>query len=236
MKSYFIFALIVMNNFAFSQLDIIILKDSSILKGTILEINPTADVKINTTCCGVISILMTNIDKIIKVSATQPSNEENDGTANPQLTTQEPESLELDDEQGNKKGENAKKFFKELLITTVDVLTTPVPVDGEEQTNQEVPENISSENSIPIGNICFQNQNNYPRDVEIINKSTNEKSTLRLPKSAKSCLYDLEAGTYSYVVYSVNELFNGRVITAQSQIVIEPDLTKEVLLIVDDHF
>jgi len=201
-----------------NEVDVVYLKNGSIVKGNIVKIVPNKDVKLTTENGSVFIFKMSDIDKIEK----------------------ETSNVIVKKEVVKKSKKKKGKFWKSLgkfATNVLDEAAKNAENNSNKPTNDEINENEpieNSENEIEyneneygeneykdeevtidsVGTICFNNPNFYARKIVLTKRNATTSETILIGKSSygkttSECNYDIPSGIYLCKVYTT---FTGKLI------------------------
>lgn len=205
-----------------NKIDVVYLKNGSIVKGNIVKIVPKKDIKLTTENGSIFIFKMSDIDKIEKEKR------------NP--VKEKIVKREVVEKPKKKKG----KFWKSLGKFTTNVLDEAAKNNTNKPTNNEIEENIGNDEVVneedevvseSVGTVCFYNPNFYSRKIVLTKRNATNSETMLIGKAShgktvSECNYDIPSGIYLCKVYTT---FTSKLIE-QFSIRIEEskDLTKNL--------
>lgn len=219
-------------HFSFAQQDVILLKDSSVVKGQIISLDLEKSVEINTTCCDTLTIAMEKVEKI------QFDNASYSNADQVEVSPKVDEDFTVKSEKERKR-ERRKDIFISLIDNTAEVLTAnpenASQTDDSTETSNNPPGTEtatagSNATDTNVGNGCFVNPNFYARRIRLVHTLSNKRHDISLQPESEGCLYDLPEGVYHYEVFTT---FSNRMIT-KAQVQITSGKTNKITLSEDN--
>lgn len=199
MKKILLIITLLITSLIYSQneIDIVYLKNGSIIKGNIVKIVPNKDVKLTIKNGSIFIVKMSDIDKIEK----------------------ETNNVVVKNEVLKKRKEKKGEFWKSLgkfATNVLDEAVKNVENNSSNPTNNDINEDPIEDNEIEhneettiesVGTICFYNPNFYARKIVLTKRSTTTPETILIGQSSygkttSECNYDIPSGIYLCKVYT----------------------------------
>jgi len=230
MKKILLITLFLICNLVIAQdisIDIIYLKDGSVIKGTITKMVIDKELILKMDDDSTIILEMDRIQKIEKdQSSTIPSYEKSSNYDRNDTTIEKWEEKVDNSLIANKKKKRKGKFWKvlgDLAVATINktaenIKNQPSGEDQEYYGTEEYEdaadiiedeyENTHSSTIESTGSICFVNPNIYARKIIFINRNSKKEETITVGKANyrktnSSCIYDIPTGIYNCKIFTV---------------------------------
>jgi len=204
-----------------THIDVVYLKNGSVIKGIVTELIVTENLTIRTDNGSIIIAKMTDVKQIVKQQNSSVdelnnlySRQENIDVAI-EKGNSEVEVVE-DSEEIEEKPKKKGRFWKALGNIVVSTLDNTAKNIRNKESNKSSYESEYdtiegfddvSKKDTSVGSICFVNPNYYSRKIILINVATSVEKIIvvgntNYGKTTKSCAYDLPIGVYNCNVYT----------------------------------